>query len=152
MSLSESDRRFDKPRSDLLQLFRTHCDVALSAADLINTTELATLQAAVICIAASRLTDPSRRPWTLTALVARVAQGMGLQHEQPEHNPSEKELRRRLWHQVRVLDAFSSIDRGSEILLPHSCFSTPPPSNVNDKGFDESTDLIVHRESGLSDM
>ncbi|KAI5370682.1 hypothetical protein Slin14017_G015610 [Septoria linicola] len=95
-SLSESDRRSDKPRSELLRLSRRHCDFALSKADLINTTDLATLQAAVIYIAASRLTDPSRRPWTSTALVARIAQGVGLQHEQPNHTPFEKELRRRL--------------------------------------------------------
>ncbi|KAF2210913.1 hypothetical protein CERZMDRAFT_69136 [Cercospora zeae-maydis SCOH1-5] len=154
-SLQDTDcyGRFGVARSDLLARFRRHCDVALAQADLINASDLATLQAAVLYIAASRQTDASRRPWTLTALVIRVAQGMGLQHEGSNTTtPYEREQRRRLWHQIRVLDAFSSIDRGTEILLPLSSFSTPPPANANDDDFSENTSSITDREDGLGDM
>ncbi|KAM3415580.1 hypothetical protein BST61_g9101 [Cercospora zeina] len=154
-SLRDADcyERFGAARSDLLARFRRHCDVALAQADLINASDLATLQAAVLYIAASRQTDASRRPWTLTALVIRIAQGIGLQHEDSNTTtPYEREQRRRLWHQIRVLDAFSSIDRGTEILLPLSSFSTPPPTNVNDDDFSESTSSMTNREDGIGDM
>ncbi|GIZ39326.1 hypothetical protein CKM354_000271300 [Cercospora kikuchii] len=145
--------RFGAARSDLLAQFRRHCDVALAQAEFINTSDLATLQAAVLYVAAARQTDPSRRPWTLTALIIRVAQGMGLQHEDPNTTtPYEREQRRRLWHQIRVLDAFSSIDRGTEILLPLTAFTIPPPTNVNDDDFDLRSTVITPREEGLSDM
>lgn len=144
--------RFGQTRSDLLHLYKRHCDVTLTQADLIVTTDLATVQACVLYTAASRMTDSTRRPWTMVGLIIRVANGMTLHHEDQRHTPFEKEMRRRLWYQIRVLDAFAAADRGTEVLIPLTSFSTPPPSNVNDDEFDESSGFVPHREHGMTDM
>lgn len=117
-----------------------------------NTHDLATLQAIVLYVAASRISDVSRRAWTMTGLVVRIAYGIGLHRELASDSPYMQETKRRLWHQIRVLDAFSAVDRGTELLIQLSSFDTPLPSNVNDSEFDESTTSITNREDGLSDM
>lgn len=51
-SLSNADclTRFQVARTELLQQFRIQCDVALTRADLVNTSDLATLQAAILYV------------------------------------------------------------------------------------------------------
>lgn len=88
----------------------------------------------------------------MTGLVVRIAHGMGLHREVSGDSPYMKEIKRRLWHQIRVLDAFSAVDRGTELLVQVSSSDTPLPSNVNDSEFDEATTSITNREEGLSDM
>ncbi|KAK4507397.1 hypothetical protein PRZ48_001132 [Zasmidium cellare] len=152
ISDAECFARFRFSRNDLLQLYRRHVDVALAQADLINTSDLATLQAFVLYTASARITDRSRRAWTMTGLVVRIAHGIGLHREIANDSPYMKEIKRRLWHQIRVLDAFSAVDRGTELLVQMSTSDTPLPSNVNDSEFNESTESIQNREEGLSDM
>lgn len=88
----------------------------------------------------------------MTGLVVRIAHGMGFHREVSSDTPYMKEIKRRLWHQIRVLDAFSAVDRGTELLVQVSTSDTPLPSNVNDSEFDEATTSITNREEGLSDM
>lgn len=101
---------------------------------------------------ASRMSDLSRRVWTLTAMVVRVARAMGLHSKQPGRTPFETELRRRLWHQIRFLDVFAAMDRATETLIGPDSFDTPMPSNVNDSEFDEHSTSIPNRETGVTDM
>ncbi|KAF2161749.1 hypothetical protein M409DRAFT_27806 [Zasmidium cellare ATCC 36951] len=152
ISDAECFARFRQSRNELLHLYRRHVDVAMAQADLINTSDLATLQAFVLYTASARITDRSRRAWTMTGLVVRIAHGMGLHREIGTDSPYMKEIKRRLWHQIRVLDAFSAVDRGTELLVQMSTSDTPLPSNVNDSEFNESTEIITNREEGLSDM
>lgn len=107
--------RFNTPRSQLLNQYHRYVNVALAQADLINTTHLATLQGFLIYTVALRVSDVSRRCWTMTALVVRIARGIGLHRENPNDSPFLKEIKRRLWHQIRVLDTFSAADRGTEL-------------------------------------
>ena len=88
----------------------------------------------------------------MTGLIVRVAFGMGLHHEIPDDSSYLKETKRRLWHQIRVLDAFVSVDRGTEPLIKAESFSTPLPSSVNDSDYDESSEIIQDRAEGLSDV
>lgn len=149
---SECFARFRMSKAELLHLYRRHVDVALTQADLMCTNDIPTLQAAAFATAASRIGDPSRRSWTMTGLIVRVAFGMGLHHEIPDDSPYLKETKRRLWHQIRVLDAFVSVDRGTEPLIKAESFSTPLPSSVNDPDYDESSEIIQDRAEGLSDV
>ena len=77
---------------------------------------------------------------------------MGLHHESVARSPFETELRRRLWHQIRFLDVFSCMDRGSEPLIGIGTFDTPFPKNINDSEFDPSSTTITEYEKGLTDM
>ena len=48
--------------------------------------------------------ERSRRSWTLSALAVRIAHAHGLHSAKASHDTFTTELRRRLWHQLRVLD------------------------------------------------
>lgn len=88
----------------------------------------------------------------MTALVVRIARAMGLDHESPGRTPFEQELRRRLWHQIRFLDVFTALDRGTVVMIQTQCFDTLLPQNVNDSEFDEFSTSIPCHASGVTDM
>ena len=98
------------------------------------------------------MTDTSRRVWTLTSVAVRTARALGLHHESVRRPAFQTELRRRLWHQIRWLDAFSGLDRGSELLINNESFDTPLPANTNDDEFDETSTNIPDHKTGLTDM
>ncbi|TKA72512.1 hypothetical protein B0A55_07030 [Friedmanniomyces simplex] len=168
MTDEECQARFAQARTDLMQQYRRTADVLLAQADLVNTNDLSTLQAFVTYLVsnplssqspsansqqvATRMTDLSRRVWTMTALVIRIARAMGLHSKAPARTPFETELRRRLWHQIRFLDVFAAMDRATETLVTHGSFDTPMPSNVNDSEFDEDSTVIPSHETGITDM
>lgn len=85
-------------------------------------------------------------------MAVRIARAMGLHHESVQRTPFQTELRRRLWHQIRFLDMYSSLDRGSEQLIPMNSFDTPIPKNINDKDFNESSTSIPEHEAEFTDM
>lgn len=62
------------------------------------------------------------------------------------------EIRRRLFHQIRFLDAYCCIDRGSEGLVTPGSFDTIHPKNVNDAEFDENSSFIPNHEKVLTDQ
>ncbi|KJX94658.1 hypothetical protein TI39_contig4169g00017 [Zymoseptoria brevis] len=143
--------RFGIPKSELQSQFRRRVDVALSQADFINTIDLATVTGAVIYVASSRMSDLSRRAWTLTGLIIRIAYGIGLHREIPTHTPYTKEVRRRIWHTILVLDTFASVDRGTQPLCDTDSTVTPCPTLCNDEDFDENSTSIPTR-TGICDM
>ncbi|KAK4905845.1 hypothetical protein LTR49_024936 [Elasticomyces elasticus] len=134
ISDDECQTRFAQARTDLTQQYRRAADVLLAQADV-----------------ATRMTDVSRRVWTMTALVVRIARAMGLHLKAPARTPFETELRRRLWHQIRFLDVFAAMDRATETITTHGSFDTPLPNNVNDSDFDE-TSAVITSKTGITDM
>ena len=148
----ECEAIFAQSRATLLIQYRRTLDVLLSQADLINTTELVTLQAFLIYLASTRMVDPSRRIWTLAALLVRIARAMNLHTETPGRTIYETEMRRRLWHQIRFFEIFTAMDRGTAPLIVCHDFDTPLPSNVNDVDFNEASTIIISHETGLTDM
>ncbi|MCJ1383827.1 hypothetical protein MMC17_006941 [Xylographa soralifera] len=152
MSEIESQIRFGHSRQALLQQYLRYVQVLLVQADLMITTNMATLQALVIYLVSLRMTDMSRRTWTMAGLAVRIARAMGLHHESPGRTPFETEMRRRLWHQICFLDSLAAIDRGTEVMISTGTFDTPLPNNVNDVEFDESSSVIESHVTGLTDM
>lgn len=67
---------------------------------------------------------------------------MSLHHESLSRSPYQNELRRRLWHNLRLLDVFCTFDRGSEPLIGLDSYTTPVPRNINDGDFDEFSETI----------
>ena len=139
MSESECFAITGENKTDALNHYRRLVGISLAQADLVNTTDFATLQAFVTYLVrisdpvpvraslpnllqtASRSSDHTRRMWTLLAMVVRIATAMNLHREPSKHctyySPFQRELRRRLWWRIRYIDVFSSIDRGSELLI-----------------------------------
>jgi hypothetical protein len=114
---------------------------------------------------ALRSNETSRRAWTLTSLVVRIAQALGLHRESDNgkypspYQPFEREMRRRLWWQICNLDRHASVDRGSDPIIRVKSFNTELPLNINDEDLvqgdpreiqprDEYTDftisLVIH--------
>lgn len=77
---------------------------------------------------------------------------MGLHHDSPGRTPFEIELRRRIWHQIRFLDVFTALDRGTEPMITVGSYDTPFPCNVNDSDYDEASTTITPREGEITDM
>ncbi|KAK0247275.1 hypothetical protein LTS09_017581 [Friedmanniomyces endolithicus] len=152
MTDDECEIRLGQQRTELIQRYRRTADVRIAQVDVVNTNDLTTLQAFVAYLVATRMTDMSRRVWTMTALVIRIARAMGLHSKAPARTPFVTELRRRLWHQIRFLDVFTAMDRATESLIAHGSFDTPMPTNVNDSEFDEDSAVIPSHETGITDM
>jgi hypothetical protein len=143
-------------RPDALNHYRRLVGISLAQADLVNTTELATLQAFITYLTAIRNNDTTRRMWTLTSVLVRIATAMNL-HREPSnycnyYTPYQRELRRRMWWRIRFLDVFSSLDRGSELLIAADSYSVPIPTLTNDDAFDESSTAIPEITGCDTDM
>ncbi|KAF2754981.1 hypothetical protein EJ05DRAFT_467985 [Pseudovirgaria hyperparasitica] len=163
-SLSAADciQQLGEPRDTLLRRYRFGLEQALARAHFLDSQEIIVLQAFVIFLILLRRNDDARIIWTLTGLVVRIAQTIGL-HRDGTHfslTPFEIEMRRRLWWQVCILDARSSEDHGSDPTISEAQFDTQMPLNVNDadlypemrelpesrKGFTEMTFCIIRFE------
>ena len=59
--------------------------------------------------------------------------------------PFEREMRRRLWWQICILDSRAAEDRATNPIVPANTFSTRMPLHVNDK------DLSIDSREGLED-
>ncbi|KAI9672466.1 MAG: hypothetical protein M1817_003232 [Caeruleum heppii] len=122
----------------LLPYFRLATELALARADFVNTDDMSTLQALILYLFAVRSIENSRRTWTMTSLAVRIAHALGLHRERRggnytwPHPPFEREMRRRLWWQICILDMQASIDRGSDPIIISNSFSTQLPLHVND--------------------
>ncbi|KAF7597110.1 hypothetical protein BBP40_010584 [Aspergillus hancockii] len=114
--------------------YRFAVEQALSKANLLNTQSLMLLQAAVIFLIAVRREDDSKFVWSMTSLVVRLAQGLGL-HRDGTHfglKPFDTEMRRRLWWHIGLLDIRSSEDHGTDTQVTEGMYDTRLPLNVND--------------------
>lgn len=94
----------------------------------------------------------SRRAWAIFALVVRLAQAFTLHRESADEDFFMRELRRRLWHNIVLLDAFFALDRGSQPLITLGSFSRPLPSNLNDHDFAEYSVSSPARQGQVTDM
>lgn len=67
--------------------------------------------------------DQTRRAWTMLSLALRIAQSLFLDKFDPPFRvtPLEREMRRRLWHIISLLDVQASFDRGSAPMLHADC-------------------------------
>jgi hypothetical protein len=134
LTAGECSQQIGEDKAVLLRRYRTGIEVALVKADFVNTEEMSTLQALVIFLICFRSNDSSRLSWTLASLAIRIAQALGLHRESlfASLSPFQREMRRRLWWQICLLDLQSSSDRGSDPVLAFDSFDTKYPLNVND--------------------
>lgn len=86
------------------------------------------------------------------ALIVRLARAFNLHRESADETFFLRELRRRLWHNIVVLDTFFALDRGSEALITLGSFSRPLPTNLNDTDFGERSLSVSPREGQVTDM
>ena len=155
-SLSAEDCivKLGEERSVLLARYKFAIEQALARANFLTTEELVVLQAFVIFLICLRRNNDARVIWTLTGLVVRIAQTIGI-HRDGSHfglAPFEIEMRRRLWWQVCILDVRASEDHGCDPTITEQSFDTRMPLNVNDIDLDPQTKLLPAEKKGCTDM
>jgi hypothetical protein len=135
-SLSDAEclRRLGEERQVLLRRYRLATELGLAKADFINTTEISTLQALVTFLQSIRAYDRSRFSWTLVSLCVRIAQALGLQRDNNHSSFPlfQREMRRRLWWQICMLDSSLAVDRGTDPAIAAGTYNTKVPLHIND--------------------
>lgn len=71
------------------------------------------------------------------ATAVRIAQAIGLDRDDTHLNlrPFHREMRRRLWHGLRMADLRSAYDRGTDAMIFEDPYRVPFPANINDADF-----------------
>lgn len=90
--------------------------------------------------------------WTMTGLAIRIAHGMGMDRDGElfKLRPLEVELRRRVWHQISLLDLRASEARGT--FPTHLSYDTKLPLSINDSDIGPETKTLPEPRFGLTDM
>ncbi|KAL9104508.1 MAG: hypothetical protein Q9163_000539 [Psora crenata] len=117
-----------------LRKYRFAAEQAFARAGFLSTQELVILQAMLLFLTCVRRTDDTRYVWTLTGLLIRLANALGIHRDGRQFNlsPFETELRRRLWWQICTLDVRASEDHGCDPSIVEQTFDTNFPLNIND--------------------
>ncbi|KAL6716875.1 hypothetical protein ACLMJK_004787 [Lecanora helva] len=154
MTSEECRHRLGEERDTLTARYRAGTELELARADFLNTDEMSTLQALAIYLASVRVNDKRRLTWTLTSLAVRIAQAMNLHHE-PSSNalsPFDREMRRRLWWQICLLDSHAAEDRATNPVVYADSFSTKLPLRLNDGDLHFNSFEEVREREGFTDM
>ncbi|KAL9115778.1 MAG: hypothetical protein Q9227_000146 [Pyrenula ochraceoflavens] len=146
---------FEESRDILLQRYRFGTESTFASANVLETEDIHILQAMVIYTTALRSNENSRRSWTILGLAVRIAQALGLHREEcdEKHMVScqfKREMRRRLWWQLCLLDRQLSADRGSDPLITMVSFSTEKPANIDDEDLDPDNVCEAHDKLGFT--
>ncbi|GAB7345975.1 hypothetical protein MBLNU457_4196t1 [Dothideomycetes sp. NU457] len=150
---------FGVAKSRVVEGYRAASEAALGYADFVLNHNLVLLQAFVIHLAATRITDKTHRVWTLLSLALRMAQSLGLLLDTASStiNPFEREQRRRLLVAIGLLDVQAAVEKASESMILGSWLVNSIPLNIADadiwpdmiseptarQGFTDSTFLLL---------
>jgi hypothetical protein len=134
--------------------YRFGMEQALARASFLTSNEIIVLQAFVIFLVCLRRNEEARTIWSLTGLLVRNAQGLGI-HRDGTHfglPPFETDMRRRLWWQICILDARSSEDHGCDPTIADSLHDTQFPTNVNDSELHPNMTELPESRKGCTEM
>ncbi|KAH7024282.1 fungal-specific transcription factor domain-containing protein [Macrophomina phaseolina] len=153
-SAEDCHSSFSESKEILLSKYRFGVEQALARANFLETDEFVVLQAFVIFLICLRRNEAARIIWTLTGLVVRMAQTLGI-HRDGSHfglSPFEVEMRRRLWWQVCILDSRASEDHGCDPTIIEASFDTQIPLNVNDTDLTPDMADFPPERTGCTEM
>ncbi|KAE8327559.1 hypothetical protein BDV39DRAFT_192745 [Aspergillus sergii] len=136
---------FGMDKLSLISKYQKESTVALERADYLLTDDLTVLQAFVISLIAMRCHDRTRRFWTMLALALRIAQALSLHDPNPPFpvKPFEKEMRRRLWHAIGLLDIQASLSSASEPMIQSTWFRFEPFRDIDDDEFSTDSEIQI---------
>lgn len=146
---------FGVGKKTVLADLQRETEAALIKSDFVTTNDLTILQAYVLSLVSSivnsiplirpleadqqqlaaRSQDQSRRVWTMAAMALRTGQALCLHLGDPPFHVSsfDREMRRRLWQAIGLLDLAASLDRASEPMMQSAWLDAHPPANINDE-------------------
>ncbi|RFU28557.1 hypothetical protein B7463_g7777, partial [Scytalidium lignicola] len=157
-SLSETQCRdmFQTSKAALVTQYRRACETALDRADVLVTEDITVLQTFVLYLVGRRSEGQEKVVWSLIPLAIRLAKGMSLHADAttaPMKHQSEsffdRQMRKRLWLTICVMDLQASCAHGSEplILVTEVSSALEGLRHLDDDDFDEqTTDEIPERE------
>jgi hypothetical protein len=94
---------------------------------------------------ATQCQERSRRVWTMLSLALRIGQAISL-HLPDSAFPLtsfEREMRKRLWIGIGLLDVQASLDRASEPMMQSEWLQHLLPWNVNDSDIEYHSEMMV---------
>ncbi|KAL6836966.1 fungal-specific transcription factor domain-containing protein [Trichoderma camerunense] len=155
VTLEEADvqTNFGTGKEELLAQFRFAVEQSLAKANFLNTSDFAVVQALTLFLLVVRRHDETRFAWSLTGLLIRIAQGLGIHRDGTNFglSPYDTEQRRRLWWAILTLDFRSSEEMGTDLIVAEGDFDTQFPTAINDSDITPTgTQTPVARE-GKSD-
>lgn len=154
MSPEYVQQTFGKEKSDLVVRYKFGFEQALARADFLQTDEVIVLQAFVIFLMCLRRNDDARVIWTLTGLVVRMAQTLGIHRDGGHYDlkPFDTEMRRRLWCEICILDSRASDDHGCDPTITEQSFDTQVPLNVNDEDLSPNMTSLPEPRLGCTEI
>ena len=154
LSADDCIRQLGLEKQAALRKYRFAVEQALARAGFLNTQELVVLQSMLLFLTCVRRSDDTRYVWTLTGLLIRLAQGLGIHRDGQQFglSPFETEMRRRLWWQISSLDTRASEDQGTDPSIVEQSFDTKFPLNINDEDFDPRTKETPKEHEGATEM
>jgi len=156
-SLDEEEVKlnFGAEKDFLLQQYRFALEQALAKSNFITSPDLTIAQAFILFLVLVRRHDDTRFCWTLTGLLIRVSQALGLHRDGthfPNLSPFEIEIRRRCFWAVCVLDLRSAEDQGTDLTIMDGFFDTQAPLNINDTDISPDSKELPKARQGPADM
>ena len=154
LSPNECYNLLSEDKETALNKYRFATEQALARAGFLNTQERIVLEAFVLFLICVRRQDDTRFVWTLTGLVIRIAQSLGLHRDGIQFGltPYETELRRRVWWEIVLLDIRAGEDHGTDPSITEESFDTKLPLNVNDEDLDPDALIAPEEHLGCTEM
>ncbi|KAG8533755.1 uncharacterized protein KY384_001496 [Bacidia gigantensis] len=137
-----------------LQRYRFAVEQAFARANFLNTQDFTVLQAMLLFLTCVRRADDTRYVWTMTGLLLRLAQALGIHRDgrQFQLSPLQTELRRRFWWHLLSLDVRASEDQGCDPSMVEQAFDTKFPMNINDAEIDSTMKEPPVEHEGATEM
>lgn len=150
----QARQTFGEDKLELVMRYKFGCEQALARADFLQTDEMVVLQAFVTFLICLRRNDDARIIWTLTGLVVRMAQTLGIHRDGGHYDlaPFDIEMRRRLWWQICILDSRASEDHGCDPTITEQSFDTQMPLNVDDIDISPAMTSFPDPKLGCTEM
>ncbi|EGO53307.1 hypothetical protein NEUTE1DRAFT_92483 [Neurospora tetrasperma FGSC 2508] len=155
MDKDEAKMNFGAEKDYLVQQYRFALEQALARANFTTTPDITLAQAFLLFLILVRRQDDTRFAWTLTGLLIRISQALGLHRDGtnfPNISPFEVEMRRRIFWAVCILDLRSAEDQGTDLTLVDRTFDTQLPLNVNDSDISPDMKDFPESRDGPTDM
>ncbi|KAH8894204.1 hypothetical protein GQ53DRAFT_780281 [Thozetella sp. PMI_491] len=155
MGDEEVKKNFGSEKSFLLSQYRFALEQGLAKANFITSADLTTIQAFLLFLMLVRRHDDTRFSWTLTGLIMRMGQSIGLHRDGTNFanlTPFEIEMRRRVFWQMCMLDLRSAEDQGSDLNVIDRTFDTQLPLNINDVDISPESTEMPEPRVGPTDM
>lgn len=137
-----------------LRKYRFAVEQALARAGFLSTQELVVLQSMLLFLTCVRRSDDTRYVWTLSGLLIRLAQALGVHRDGQKFglSPFQTEMRRRLWWQICTLDVRASEDHGCDPSIIDQSYDTKFPLNINDEDLTISMKDPPEEHEGATQM